>query len=78
MPPVSTTPVLPVAKFGAGVDNGGKFATRVIDTGGAPSLANLSTNFFEKFEITLILFPGAWGKVIHEKNLNQNLVTLSL
>jgi hypothetical protein len=67
-----------VSKFAAGVDNGGKFATSVIDTGGARSLANLSMNFFEKFEITLILFPGAWGKVIHEKNLNQNLVTLSL
>jgi hypothetical protein len=34
---LSTTPVIPVAKFSAGVvDTCGKFATRVIDTGGAP------------------------------------------
>ncbi len=34
MPLVSTTPVVPVAKFAAGVlDTGGKFATGVVDTG---------------------------------------------
>jgi hypothetical protein len=44
LPPVSTTPAIPVAKFAAGVvDTGGKFATGVVDTGGAPSLANIST-----------------------------------
>ncbi len=48
MPPVSTTPVAPVAKFAVDVvdtsekfaigvvDTGGKFATGVVDTGGAP------------------------------------------
>ncbi len=53
LPPVSTTPAVPGAKFAAGVidtngkfaagviDPGGKFATRVVDTGGAPSLANI-------------------------------------
>jgi hypothetical protein len=35
-----------VAKFAAGVaDTGGKFATGVVDTGGAPLLANISANF---------------------------------
>jgi hypothetical protein len=38
--------VVPVAKFAAGVvDTGGKFATCGIDTGGAPSLVNISANF---------------------------------
>jgi hypothetical protein len=48
LPLVSTTPVVPVAKFAAGVvdtggkfadsavDTGGKFDTGVVDTGGAP------------------------------------------
>jgi hypothetical protein len=44
------------------------FANGVIDTGGAPSLANISANFQK---ITLLLFLGAWVKVIHEKNLKQ-------
>jgi hypothetical protein len=54
--PVSTTPAVPLAEFAAGVvDAGGISATGVkanffarhctIDTGGAPSLANISTNF---------------------------------
>jgi hypothetical protein len=45
LPPVSTTPAELVAKFAAGV----------IDTVGAPGLANISANF-EKFEMTLVLF----------------------
>ncbi len=33
-------------KFATGVaDTGGKFATGVVDTGGAPRLANISANF---------------------------------
>jgi hypothetical protein len=35
-----------VAKFAAGViDTSGKFATSVVDMGGAPCLANISANF---------------------------------
>jgi hypothetical protein len=46
LPLVSTTPAVPVAKFAASVVNTcGKFATGVVDTGGAPSLANISANF---------------------------------
>ncbi len=29
--------------------------------------------FSKKFEMTLMLFLGAWGKVIHEKNLKQKI-----
>jgi hypothetical protein len=64
LPPVSTTPAVPVAKFAAG---------------GAPSIANISANFREKIETTLMLFSGAWGKMIHEKKPEaKNLVTLFL
>jgi hypothetical protein len=38
--------VVPVAKLVAGVvDTNGKFATGVVDIGGAPSLSNISGNF---------------------------------
>ncbi len=78
MPPVSTTPAELVAKFAAGVvdtsgnfaagvgDTGGRFATGVVDTIGAPLLS-------KKFEITLVLFSGAWGNMIHGKNLKQKM-----
>jgi hypothetical protein len=37
LPPVSTTPAEPVAKFTTGVvDTGGKFVADVVDTSGAP------------------------------------------
>jgi hypothetical protein len=29
----------------------------------------LLREFSKKFEMTLMLFSGAWGKMIHEKNL---------
>jgi hypothetical protein len=33
----------------------------------------------KKFEITLLLFSGAWGKMIHEKKPEaKNFVTISL
>jgi hypothetical protein len=71
LPPVSTSHVELVAKFASGVvDTGGKFAAGVLDTGGAPLLANISA---KKFEMTLTLFSGAWGKVIHEINLKQKI-----
>jgi hypothetical protein len=58
LPPVSTTPTVPVAKFSAGV----------VDTCGAPSLVNILQSS-KKFEMTLMLFSGGWGKMIQEKNL---------
>jgi hypothetical protein len=46
LPPVSTTLVKLVAKFAASVaDTGGRFATSVVDTCGAPLLVNISANF---------------------------------
>jgi hypothetical protein len=83
LPPVSTTQAEMVAKFAAGVavtggkfatfvvDTGSNFATGVIDTGGAPWLANISANGKKKFVMTLTLFSGAWGKVIHEKTCSK-------
>jgi hypothetical protein len=40
---------------------------------GAPWFANISANFSKNIEITLTLFSGAWGKMIHEKNLKQKI-----
>ncbi len=52
----------PMAKFAAGLID-----TGVVDTGGAPRLANISANFRKKIEMVLILFSGALEKMIHEK-----------
>jgi hypothetical protein len=32
----------------------------------------------EKFETALMVYSGAWGKLIHEKNQVENIMTLSL
>jgi hypothetical protein len=59
--------------FTAGVvDAGGKFAT-----GGTLTYEYLR-QFWEKFEMTLMSFPGAWEKMIHDKPDAKNLVKLSL
>jgi hypothetical protein len=35
--------------------------------------------FLNKFETALMIYSGAWGKLVHEKNHEvENLVTLSL
>jgi hypothetical protein len=72
-------------KFATGVvdTNRRQFATGVIDTGGKFLWYTLTceylSEFSKKFEMTLMLFSGAWGKVIHEKKPEaKNLVTLSL
>jgi hypothetical protein len=45
LPPVSTTPAVPVAKFAAGVvDTRGKFATGVVDTSGKFALGVVDTS----------------------------------
>ncbi len=45
-----------------------KFASGDVDTGGAPWLANISANFWKNLKTILMLFSGAWGKMmIHEK-----------
>ena len=74
LPPVSTTIGKLVAKFVARVvDTGRKFATGVVDTGGAPQLANISANFRKNFETVLMGDSGAGGKLIHEKNQKQKI-----
>ncbi len=60
LPPVSTTPAVPVAKLAAGtVDTGGIFATDVVGTGGAPSLANISTNLKKNRNYPNFIFGGS-------------------
>jgi hypothetical protein len=59
------------------------FATGVVDTSGTMQSVSLtpvmhlhlriSLGIFKKFEMTLMLFSGAWGKIIHEKNLKQKV-----
>ncbi len=83
LPPVSltTTQGKLVAKFAAGViDTGGKFSAGVVDTGGnlppvslTPVACEYLREFSKKFEMVLMLLSGAWGKVIHEKNLKQKI-----
>jgi hypothetical protein len=46
-------------------------AAGIVDTDGAPSVAYISANFRKKFEKTLMLFLGAWGKMFHGKNLKH-------
>jgi hypothetical protein len=73
LPLISTPPAVPVSEFSAGVvDTGGKFATSVVDTSGAPWFVNISTNFWKIFEMTPMLFSGAWEKMIHEKTEKTN------
>ncbi len=65
--------------FAAGVvDTCGKFATGVVDTGGAPWLANISTNF-RKNSNGLNGILWGWGETDSWKKPEaKNLVTLSL
>ncbi len=73
MPSVSTTPAVPMAKLTAGV----------VDTiANLPPLSlipvvhldlQISLEIFEKFRMTLMLFSGGWGKMIHERNLKQKI-----
>jgi hypothetical protein len=63
------------------VDSGGKFVTGVVaagavDTAGAPWLR---MSLQKIFEMTLILFSGGFGEMLHEKTWRKrnNLVTLS-
>jgi hypothetical protein len=41
------------------VDTGGKLATNVVDTGGAPVTCEYLRKFTKKFEMTPVLFSGA-------------------
>jgi hypothetical protein len=69
-------------KFAAGVvDTGGNFSAGVVDTGGKQwdqyQWSTLSCEylreFSKKFETALMVYSGAWGKLIHEKNQKQKI-----
>jgi hypothetical protein len=53
---------------------GDKFAASVVDTGGAPWLANISAKFLKKFETVQMEYSEAGGKPIHEKNQKQKIL----
>ncbi len=71
------------------VDTGGKFAAGVVDTGGNLPPVSIChrccwhrwctltceylREFSKTFEMILMSLSGAWGKVIHEKNLKQQI-----
>ncbi len=51
-----------------------KFATGVVDNSGVDTMTcEYLQEFSKKFEMILMLFSGAWGKMIHEKNLQQKI-----
>jgi hypothetical protein len=60
---------------------GGKFAAGVVDTGGnLPPVSlipvvnlELQISPRKKFETALMVYSGAWGKLIHEKNQKQKI-----
>jgi hypothetical protein len=52
-------------------DTGVKFAAGIIDTRGCTLTCEYLCKFSKTFEMTLMLFSGAWGKIIHEKNLKK-------
>jgi hypothetical protein len=61
-PLVSTTPAVPVANL-----------PPVSSIPVVHLNLQISPRMFEKFEMTLMLFLGAWGNMIHEKNLKQKI-----
>jgi hypothetical protein len=81
-PPVSTTPVAnfppvsitPAANFATSDNRGDIHKTRcttgVVDTCGTLTCEYLR-ECSKKLEMTLTLFSGVWGKMIHQKNLPQ-------
>jgi hypothetical protein len=80
LPPVSTTTVVQLRKFTAGViDTGGQFATGgdyisgkyatvVIDIGGAPLLANIFSNFQQNQNDLNVIFRGLGEDDSRKKN----------
>jgi hypothetical protein len=60
---VSLIPAAKLPPVSLIVDTGGKFATGVVDT----------REFSKKFENALMIYSGAWGQLIHEKNQKQKI-----
>jgi hypothetical protein len=90
LPPVSLTPVAnlllvlltPVANLPSASSTPAelvaKFATGVVDTGGAPWLANIFANVWKKFEMNKCYFQGLGGRWFMKKSEAKKFVTLSL
>jgi hypothetical protein len=55
------------------VDTGDKFSISVVDTGGAPLIANIFTNFSKKLKQPYCYFQGLGGRLFMEKNLKQKI-----
>jgi hypothetical protein len=56
-------------------DISGKFTPSVVDTmQWCTLICKYLCKFAKKIEMTQVLFSGSWGKVIHEKNLKQNIL----
>jgi hypothetical protein len=79
--------MLPVIHFPAGLFSAIENSLRYSQAQGAPPVSlmpvvhldlRISPQIFEKNRMTLTLFLGAWGKMIHGKPEAKNLVTLSL
>jgi hypothetical protein len=65
--------------FAGVVDTAEQFIAGVVDTGNKYSFANISANFRKKFKTAAQMeYLGAWGTLIHEKNLMENLMSDSL
>ncbi len=60
------------------VDTGGKFATWVVDTGGAPWLANIFANFRKIRNDPSVIIRGLGEDDSWKKSEAKNFVTLSL
>ncbi len=56
----------------------GKFATDVVDNGGATWLDNISANFRKKSQRLYFYFQSLWEDDLWKKPEAKNLVTLSL
>jgi hypothetical protein len=63
LPPVSTTLAKLVAKCAAGV----------VDTGGNFAAGEYLRELSKKFEMVLMGYSGAGGKLTHEKNQQQKI-----
>jgi hypothetical protein len=69
-----------LCKFATGVvdtsvdDSGGEFPICVVVLVVYLDLRISPSRILKKFEMTLILFSGAWKKRIHEKNLKQKIL----
>jgi hypothetical protein len=76
LPPVSATPAANLPQVSKTLLKlVAKFAAGVVDTSGQPLVGSCKylREFSKKFETALMVYSGAWGKLIHEKNQKQKI-----